>query len=206
MLLGAGGGREGDGGGLRWGKASLNPQEEHKNDFSMWSICKARHFSEEWCTLSAPDARRWQGGVIRAPKSVNVLLCVSAATFRERCSRFISLCPSSVPIQSVSTAPALYAVSTCTQTISTSRLSMCSLQSAAPSATGCWFLLHSILVSLLSLERWKNSNTCNSKWWTQNPNCNFYLHCPVDLIFLFMQARSRIRKNVKAFRINVLIV
>lgn len=44
--------RERDGGGLSWGKASLYPQE-YKNYFNMWSICKARHFYEEWCTWRA---------------------------------------------------------------------------------------------------------------------------------------------------------
>lgn len=122
--------------------------------------------------LSDPAAKIWQERVIRARKSIHVLLFVSAAPFRGRRSRFIChprpLAPlttfitasilreSSLPLlfslQSLPTAPAFYVVSTCTQTISTFRLSMRSLQTAAPSATSCWLLLLSILVTLLSSE------------------------------------------------------
>lgn len=122
--------------------------------------------------LSDPAAKRWQERVIRARKSIHVLLFVSAAPFRGRRSRFICLprplAPlttfitafiyreSSLPLlfslQSLPTAPPFYVVSTCTQTTSTFRLSMRSLQTAAPSATSCWLLLLSILVTLLSSE------------------------------------------------------
>lgn len=122
--------------------------------------------------LSDPAAKRWQERVIRARKSIHVLLFVSAAPFRGRRGRFICLprplAPlttfitasihreSSLPLlfslQSLPTAPPLYVVSTCTQTISTFHLSMRSLQTTAPSATSCSLLVLSSMVTLLSSD------------------------------------------------------